>query len=801
MCALLATPFVRRWLLASVGALGLLLASIVWPLSPEGLENGAVVSLRITDRHGALLREVRPDGQGLPVALAEIHPTVVQTLLATEDRFFYRHPGINPAALIRAAWDNLRSGEVVSGGSTLTMQAARALLGNPPRTLWSKLREAHLALRLEAHLAKNDILLLWLNRVSFGNRAHGIEAAARLYFGKTARDLTTAEAAYLIGLPQSPSRYNPFRHPERARARQHRVLKAMARADLVTQEERDHLAALPLALRDPQQAFHAPHFTNWLLEGLPAGEQLPSEIRTTLDLSLQETVEHLARGHLRLLEDEHVTNLAAIVLDNATGEILAYLGSTDFWEERAGGQNDGVRMLRQPGSTLKPFTYALALASRRYTPATLLADIDLQVREAGGAFSPENYDRRQHGPVPLRRALASSYNIPAVRLAREIGPAALLKTLRQAGFTSLKQSPDHYGVGLTLGNGEVQLLELTRAYAALARGGTFPTLTATLPHQEHRRPTTDNQQSVFDAHTTYLITHILSDPEARAPAFGRGGPLELPFPAGTKTGTSKDYRDNWAVGYTPRHTVAVWAGNFDGSPMRWVSGVSGAGPLLKSILLTLGSGGEFKRPAGLEEAIVCPHSGTLPSAFCPARKKEIFLSGTMPTDICRVHQQVNIDRRNGLLADASTPANEVEARLFTVYPAAFHPWMRENDLPLPPRFSQATLAQQRSAQGDSLVYTDQLRVLYPESGTAYQLDPVLRPDFQRLHLRGATDERYFDVHWRIDGERLEGDYRLAAWALRPGTHHIELHALDAEGRRLRSRPVTIQVGTVKAQGG
>ena len=450
-----------------VGGL-LALLSLAWPLPPAVASDGAVVSVRVTDREGGLLREIRPDGRGQLVPLDAVGPEVAAALVATEDRWFWRHPGVNPLAIARAAWHRATGGPR-SGGSTLTMQVARALRGKMDRGLADKLAEAHLAVRLELRLTKREILALWLNRVPFGNGTHGVEAAARLYFGKGARDLTTAEAAFLVGLPQSPSRYDPFRHPERARARQRRVLGAMAREGRITAAERDRLTALPLALTAPDRSFRAPHFVEWVVSET---EGTPAEVRTTLDAALQAEAERIVRAHLAVL-DASVTAAAAVVLDNRTGDVLAYVGSPDFWDAR-GGQNDGVRMLRQPGSTMKPFTYGLALASGRYTPASILPDLDVQILEAGGAFSPENYDRRFHGPVPLRQALASSYNVPAVVVAREFGAEALLRAYRQAGLTSLRRPADHYGVGLTLGNGEVALLELARAYAGLGRGGTLP---------------------------------------------------------------------------------------------------------------------------------------------------------------------------------------------------------------------------------------------------------------------------------------------------------------------------------------
>lgn len=769
--------------------LAALALSLLWPL--PSLDEGRVLSVRLTDRHGVLLREWQPDGRGQPVRLEDVNAAVVQALVAVEDRRFFAHGGVDVRAMGRALRDNWRGRGVVSGGSTLTMQVARALRGKTRRGLVDKIAEMHLALRLERHLSKPDILALWLNRVSFGNRAHGIEAASRLYFGKAARDLTVAEAAFLVGLPQSPSRYNPFRHRERAEARWRRVLAALEATGGLSVSERAEIEATPLRLAAAETAFRAPHFTERLLrERLPPGA---AEVRTTLDAGLQATAEALVRTHLHRLRHAGATNAAALVLDNATGDVLAYVGSRDFFDEASGGQNDGVRMLRQPGSALKPFTYAAALATRRYTPATILPDLETIVPEAGGAFRPENYDRRFHGPVPLRDALASSYNVPAVVLAREIGPAALLDAYRQAGFSMLDQSADVYGVGLTLGSGEVTLEALAAAYAGLARGGHRPVARLVRWHRSASgdtllAPASTPAPMGIEPEIAFLLADILRDPEARAGGFGRGGPLELPFPVAVKTGTSKDYRDNWAVGFTPRHTIAVWVGNFDGSPMRHVSGVSGAGPLFRSLALALGSGGDFSVPMGLTEAVVCPHSGHQPGAACPGTRRVWMLAETAPADTCTVHRRVALDQRTGLLADAQTPTAHVEARTFLIYGPEYRAWMREQGLPLPPGVSRTVLA----TRPDEARYSDRLAITYPATGSHFLRDPHLRADFQRLALRARADDDLRDLRWHVEG-REAGAGAQMDWPLAPGSHTFTLEAISLDGQRLRSRPVTVTV--------
>ncbi len=777
----------------SIGALSLAgLLSLFWPLPPTTGPSAAPTRLAITDREADLLREARPQGRN-PVSVEALPQSVVDGLVAIEDERFWGHPGVDPLAMGRALWQNLRHGRVVSGGSTLTMQVARLLRDDPPRTFWQKLIEMHLALRLELRRSKEDILSLWLNRVSFGNQARGIEAATRFYFGKSARDLTRPEAAYLVGLPRSPSRYNPLRHPDRAKQRQRQVLRAMHEQGVLTSAEYTRLSDVSVAPGTPASTVRAPHLTRWVLRHSSVEAEAPlAELRTTLDGPLQNRVAGLVEAHVETFRDETLTNAAALVLDNRTGAIRAYVGSADFWDARHGGQNDGVRMLRQPGSTLKPFTYAHALASRRYTPASILADLPLNVPEASGAFAPTNYDNTYHGPTPLREALASSLNVPAVRLARTFGPPALLRTLHDVGFASLNRSPSHYGVGLTLGNGEVQLLELARAYAGLARGGTLPPVHAVrwgrTKTGDTLSPPPSSQPTDLSPEVSALITNILDDPDARTAGFGRGGPLELPFPVAVKTGTSKDYRDNWTVGYTPTHTVAVWAGNFDGSPMDRMSGVAGAAPLFHSIMREVGPGGAFDRPDALQSAQICPASGTRPGAHCPAPRKEWFLPGTVPTDTCTVHRVVAVDTRTDRRAAPGTDPAHVDEKRFTVHPPRYRDWMRKHDHPLPPP-GRSELKTRPSASADAQARP---RIRYPADDATFYIDPVLRREYQTIPLRGTVPDTLSEAHWVVDGTRHAPADGPARWELAPGTHRLVLRGRHGD-HPVESRPVRIHV--------
>ena len=635
-----------------------MLAFVAWPLPPQLLDPDGALSVRLLDRDGHLLREIpsrRASRSNSLPADAPVPATLRDAFIASEDRRFEWHPGVDPLAVLRAAGTNLRAGRVVSGASTLTQQLARLLVPRR-RTIAGKVQEALWALRLTAHLSREDVLRAYLDRVALGRDLVGAEAAAQAYFGRPARTLSVGQAALLAAIARSPARVDPWRDPEAARRAMGEVLGRMRRAGRLDAELERVAAGADLDLVPPARAFGAPHLVLDLagkLEALGLGRAV--EVRTTLDPALQRDVERSVRSELAA--DPRLGQAAVLVLDNLSGEVLAYVGSADFLDAAGEGQNDGVRARRQPGSALKPFAYGLALASG-WTPASVLGDVDLEVGTTGGAWLPRNYDRRQHGPVRLRAALANSYNVPAVELTETLGPERVLDVLRQAGFASLEASAEHYGAGLVLGNGDVSLWELGRAYRGLARGGVVEPLRlvraasgsrgerlATSPEIAPRR--------FLPPDAVALLTDLLSDEGARAPAFGLDNALRLPFPVAAKTGTSRAYVDNWTVGFTHERTVAVWVGNFDGRPMQRVSGITGAGPLFARVMRRTMVG---IRPMPLvdrtrfEHVRICPLSGRRATEACPGSYEEVFLPGSAPAGPCAMHRLT--DGRPVLALDA-----------------------------------------------------------------------------------------------------------------------------------------------------
>jgi len=744
------------------------------PYPPEALRFPE--SWRVRDRDGALLREVVNErgerARWLP--LAEISPLLADATVAVEDQRFFEHGGVDRRAVVRAARDNLRSLRIVSGASTLTMQLARLL--QPGRSRWYKPMEAIDAWRLERALTKSGLLEQYLNRAPYGAGTVGVEAASRRYFGKPTTHLSLAEASLLAGLPQAPSQLNPLRHLDAAQVRQRHVLARMRATGRITDEEMALALSEPLVLRDTPPQAEALHFTDFVLAARPAR----GDVSTTLDGELQPVVERLVRDHVQALELGGLTNAAVVVLDNRHCDVLAMVGSADYWDPHGGAVN-GATSPRQPGSLLKPFLYALAFEGN-FTPASVLSDIPTRYPGSDGRLmQPRNYDEKLSGPVLAAEALGRSLNVPAIRLANAVGVEDLLARLRAVGFASLALPAEHYGLGLTLGNGEVTLLEAAQGLAALARGGL-----SCHPRALSSDPVADGER-VFSAEVAHLVTHILSDERLRRRAFGAVNPLLFGYPIAVKTGTSSNWRDSWAVGTTAQHTIAVWSGDFSGRPMEKLSGAIGAGPLLRKVadLVTGGAPVPARPPAGVAEVLVCPLSGMAPGEHCPEQRAILVQQSDRPRPVCDWHRRLRIDRRNGLLASDRCPSRIVSDRIFEVLPPRFAAWQASHKSPM--RRPPATFSPLCPSDG---VTADAVVITQPRSGDVFIIEPGYKRSTQSLELRAEVDPPLPTVEWLVDGKSLVASAWPydATWVLTRGRHRLEARA----GSR-HSEPVEIEV--------
>ncbi|MGD2078404.1 MAG: transglycosylase domain-containing protein [Chloroflexota bacterium] len=620
---------------------------------------------RILDREGRLLWEVFGDGKRTQIPLDQIPQDVINATIATEDDTFYDNDGLDAPSVIAAIIANLRNPEErPQGASTITQQLVRHIVFDFEErasvNYSRKTKEILLAWMMTRKYTKDDILEMYLNEIYYGNLAYGIEAAAQTYFDKPAAELNLGESALLAALPQSPVELDPLSNLEGAKQRQWLVLNLMINEGYVNRAEAEAAYLMPLSFAAQEVSLQAPHFSVYVRQLLE--EQFGPDVvangglrvTTTLDLDHQRLAEFLARRHINEIgAANNVSNASLVAIKPGTGEILAMLGSLDYRDESIDGNVNVSLSPQQPGSTIKVLTYATALSPEAgqtqasWTAADVLWDVPVDYPQFDGTvYSPVNYDRRYHGPVRLRDALANSYNVPAVLVLQDLGLARVLQMASRLGIQSFEQDPERYGLSLTLGGAEVTPLELTAAYAVLANGG-YRIPPVAILRVENSKGTVLYQyeppapQPVVDPRAAYLISDILDDDEARVPAMGRNNPLDLPFAAAVKTGTSNEARDNWTVGYTPGLAVGVWTGNTDNSETQNVSGLTAAAPLWAAYMeavygdpeftAVLNNNGarppdEFIAPPGLERREICALSSITPGATdCALNDSELFL--------------------------------------------------------------------------------------------------------------------------------------------------------------------------------
>ena len=589
------------------------------PIGPRAFASRAG-AIAFVDRAGLPLGTVLASDteHAVHVPLRAVSPAFLRAIVAVEDERFAAHHGIDGTALARAVAESVRAHRAVSGGSTITMQLARMRYG-VPRTFAGKLRELVLATRIEAGMPKSAILEAYVNRIPMGGNLTGVEAAARTYFGVPASDLDWAQATLLAALPNDPIALDPYAHRAALERRRRAIVTYLAAHGVLPADEARRARDERIALVPRREGIgDAPQLLFRLAASAPDGTE---RIRTTIDRDLQRYVQDATEIVAASLHDRAGFDAAAIVVDNATGNVVAYAGSPDYFNDGILGRNDGVVALRQPGSTLKPFLYEDAFERRLVRPATIINDVPTVYAIPGlRVYAPADYDGTFEGPVRPRIALADSLNVPAVRTLSALGVATFEDRLHALGFTHLEKAPSYYGLGLTLGSGEVTLEELARAYATIERGGR----TVRLRYRD-TDPVTPPDERVGRESEWALVTDILSDAHARARAFGVASLLRLPFPTAVKTGTSSDFRDTWTVGFTRDYTVATWAGNFNGAPMQRISGITGAAPLWNRIMLHLAEAHEpagFAVPRGYVRTPICATTGRKPDRSCESVVEE-----------------------------------------------------------------------------------------------------------------------------------------------------------------------------------
>jgi penicillin-binding protein 1C len=747
---------------------------LIYLLSPiRELKGEEENSIRIYDRNGILLYETLGinDKRKLYISKDVVPPHIETAVIATEDKRFYKHCGIDPFAIGRAMMVNLKTFSLKEGGSTITQQTAKLLVGRRNKNLFLKFYETLLAIKLEIKLSKKEILSLYLNLVPYGKNIVGIKKASEVYFNASPENLSLSQIAYLCSIPKSPTFY--LKNPQKLLQRRDKILKRMRNLKFISEEELKFALEERITLAKNIEPYKSPHFVEKIKEECKNAKD--GAIITTIDNNLNETILEIIKSKSDVLKKIGAKNVAVIVIDNQSNEIVGYEGSGNFFDDESGGKIDGVMVKRQPGSALKPFLYALAFDDGLKINS-VLPDIpsSFKTSKAGALYSPRNYDGKFRGPLSVRLALANSVNVPAVYLLDKVGANNFLDLLRRGGVTTLDNSSDYYGLGLALGNGEVRLDELSVLYSSLSRGGVYIKPTKIL------NEISPKEIRLFSYDSAFLVTDILSDNKAREIAFGRGNYLEFPYNVASKTGTSEGYHDNFALGYTRAITVGVWVGNFDRKPLKYSSGISGAGPIYHYVMeesLKQISGREpysfeeiLEKPSDLKKVGLCLLSQMKAKKECPSKVKE-YAKGEV--NECDWHIKLN-------------------GTLYTNFPENYRVWANNEGLLKGIPFNSPLLSgegRERFPQllsGEGFKKLDkEFKIVSPLDDTVYLIDPSIPPKYQGIYLQ--AENGVGKIRWVVDGKTYDEseEFKKVFLPLQKGEHTIE--AIDSRGKIAKSK--------------
>jgi penicillin-binding protein 1C len=729
----------KRLAIISGILLVILLLGIIYFASfdPEVFKRNAY-STTFYDRNNKPLRTFfsADETYARPCSLSEVSPHFLRAVVLIEDKRFYSHKGVVLSSLMRALWQNIKGKRIVSGGSTITMQLAKLVYRHEKRTIFNKISEIFSALKFEMHLSKARILEAYINRLPFGNMIYGVKEASRFYFGKEPSRLSLNQAIYLALIPKSPSRYNPAHHLEALKTHWRTILEIFKQQDHITADEYQRARGEGIVFQMNQSPFLAPHFIELVKERY-GSRKIPEQVVTTLDYDVQKELEGIIRAHLVRLKPYAVHSAAAVIIDNRTHQVIGFMGSPDYFNTEFSGKVNLATALRQPGSTLKPFVYGVAL-EHGYTPAAIVPDI---VFPAKGGFFPKNHDGREHGPLRLRVALACSYNIPAFYLAMKLKPIRVIQKLNQAGFTYIKGDSGFYGETIALGAGEVRLLDLVAAFSAFANKGVIysPTFIKGEPVKTQR---------LFAETTAFLIWDILSDPSARFASFGYDSSMNLPFPVAIKTGTSKGFRDRWAVGVNSEYTVGVWIGNPGGENMKDTTNVGSVSAMLRDIFLAIQTDwttGAVEVPAGIVKQTICPLSGELVSENCPDAVEEYFETGNLPSQVCTWHVRA-------------------KGQVMVKYPELYKEWAMKNN---PGEVVGIEIAQTR-------------RISFPQQGDFFYISDAIPRQDQQITFEVMGFEPGETIDYYLDGVlyRQMVYPQFPVWQLGKGDHRLTIKIGD-----------------------
>lgn len=759
----------RRKFIRLMGALSLtvltllFLLNLIFPLPVDKLRPQS--STVIYDRNGKMMRAfLAPDEMWrMRVEFDDLSPILIDAVVSYEDKYFYRHAGINPVSVVRAAIANIRAGRFVQGASTITMQVAR-MMEPKERTIGGKLIEAFRAIQLELRFSKDEILTHYFNLAPYGGNIVGAGAASYAYFGKGPEQLSVGDAALLAAIPKSPNAIRPDMSHRNAVDARAKVLRLMAANGKITDAQlREALSESITDQRFPIP-FEIPHLSTYLAQEYPHSQN----VTTTIDAKIQHLAEEVLRVRMSPFRKIGIMNGAVVVIDNSTREVLALVGSYDFFESESDGQVNGAMAPRSPGSALKPFVYALGIDRGVITPMSLLYDVPVDY----SGYSPENYDATHRGAVTVEDALTRSLNVPAVNLSAELGEIGVYSLLKEAGITTLDKPAGHYGLSLVLGGCEVTLLELTNIYAGLANGGLF---------EKYHLVISDKRSSArrfLSPEACYILSEMLS--ELRRPDLPAVWDWSIDMPkVAWKTGTSYGRRDAWSIGYTPNYTVGVWVGNFNGKGIPELVGAEAAAPVLFGIVSALEKGSQnrwFVQPDGVGTRQVCSVSGMPLAKHCSSARDELFIPGVSPYAKCSIHKPIYVDRKTGYrMCRHCRGERECEERIVEQWPAEVATWMQRNGYHIDE-------IPEHNPKCPGIMAGRAPIINSPTVDTEYKLRYGVALEYQKILLDASVSNRTKTIYWFLDNELVySGDPSEKVFiSPHPGKHTVVCS--DDEGR-------------------
>lgn len=762
------------------------------PLEIMNLNKEEDRAITIKDRNGLVLSTLYPEygGKFIKVEYKDISTNIINALISAEDKNFFKHNGINLKAISRSFYYNIKNRAITTGASTITQQLVK-MLKPRSRTYKNKLYEAIDSIKLEKYLSKEEIITIYLNRVFFGNNNYGIGVAVDSYFKKNIADIDVNEAAFLVSIIKSGTKFNPYKESERLNKRREYTLTMMKQNNFIDENIFNEYINKDIVIdKDKQDKIKAPHFSMYIknsLEKLNIKEVV--EVNTTLDIKMQDETELIIKNSGKWLKSYNARNIACVILDSKTLEILTMIGSSDYYDTENNGSVNGATSLRQAGSTLKPFFYAYAF-DEGDTPATIIPDLKINITSPGGDYIPDNFDKKFRGPVSVRDALANSLNVPAVSLLTKHKTEDFQKKLLSVGLSSINKNPDYYGLSLVLGSPEVSLLDLATAYSVFANDGVFINNSSIRQIKKSDNSVVKlkpkNKKVVYSPETTYQITSILTDKRARMSSFPNPRGLVYPFSLAFKTGTSKGSRDAWAIGYTKDYIVGIWLGDFKGSDMANITGGNGALPIVYDIFIMLNKDlkeTKWNRPKTIIEKEICLLSGKLKTENCKESRVEVFNLNNVVEDYCNVHKIFIREDEDG----------KVQKKVFTILPPEYKDFSIDMGYNLPDN----TWAEynNKNITKTTKILNNKLAITTPTQNSVYKIDSSIPIEYQKIKLNALLPDNIVSANLYCDNKLL-GDLTLVHniyWQLEAGEHSFFIEALFDDETVRKSRKVDIVV--------